>query len=75
MEEITIKRENLKDVFSNLKVVKSLMNLYREDEDKLSYEKYLSEFVGIYCVICTLELEEEWQKWQIEYDKNEGEIK
>ena len=36
MEEITIKRENLEDVFSNLKVVKSLMNLYREDEDKLS---------------------------------------
>ena len=72
MEEITIRRENLEDVFSNLKVIKSLMNLYREDEDKLHYEKYLSEFVGIYCAICTLELEEEWQKWQIEYDKTKG---
>ena len=75
MEEITIKRENLEEVFSNLKVIKSLMNLYREDEDKLHYEKYLSEFVGIYCAICTLGLEEEWQKWQIEYDKTKRGIK
>ena len=72
MEEIIIKRENLEEVFSNLKVIKSLMNLYREDEDKLHYEKYLSEFVGIYCAICALELEEEWQKWQMEYDKMNG---
>ena len=62
MEEITIKHENLEDVFSNLKVIKSLMNLYRENEDKLHYEKYLSEFVGIYCAIsATLLLIQEYK--------------
>lgn len=75
MEEITIKRENLEDVFSDLKVAKSLMNLYRENEDKLLYEKYLSKFVGIYYTICILGLEEQWQEWQIEYDKTKGGIK
>lgn len=72
MEEITIKCKNLEDIFSNLKVVKSLVGLYRRRDDELHYEKYLSEFVGIYCAICTLGLEEEWQKWQIEYEKTKG---
>lgn len=40
-----------------------------EGKDEISYEKYLSEFVGIYGTLVLLDLENRWQKWQIEYDK------
>lgn len=75
MEEITIGRKNLEEAFSNLKATKSLMNIYKKNNDELLYEKYLAEFVGIYYTICVLGLEEEWQEWQIEYDKTKGGIK
>ena len=63
---ITIDEKNLEQVFSNLKTVKKLRDTY-EGKDEISYEKYLSEFVGIYGTLVFLDLENRWQKWQIEH--------
>lgn len=68
-EEYVIKGSDLEKVFESLKLVKINMYLF-ENEDKILYEKYLSEFVGIYCAIFQLGLEDEWQKWQMEYDES-----
>ena len=64
---ITIEDENLEKIFSNLKVIKQLRDMYEKNGDELQYEKYLSEFCGIYGVINLLGLEEEWQQWQIKH--------
>ena len=66
MIQITIDEKNLEQAFSHLKTVKELRDIYK-DRDEISYEKYLSEFVGIYGTLTYLGLEEEWQKWQIEH--------
>ena len=66
MIQITIDEKNLEKVFSNLKTVKELRDTY-EGEDEIFYEKYLSEFVGIYGTLVFLDLEDRWQKWQIEH--------
>lgn len=70
MIQITIDEKNLEQVFSNLKTVKKLRDIY-EGKDEISYEKYLSEFVGIYGTLVFLDLEERWQKWQIEHSNDE----
>ena len=64
---ITIEDENLEMIFSNLKVIKQLRDIYKKNGDELQYEKYLSEFCGIYGVIVLLGLEEEWQQYQIKH--------
>ena len=71
MIQITIDEKKLEEVFSHLKTVKNLRDMY-EGKDEISYEKYLSEFVGIYGTLVLLDLENRWQKWQIEYDKTKG---
>jgi len=67
MIQITIDEENLEKIFSNLKTVKDLRDMYYKNKDEISYEKYLSEFVGIYGTLVYLNLEDRWQKWQIEH--------
>ena len=62
---ITIEDENLEMIFSNLKVIKQLRDIYKKNGDELQYEKYLSEFCGIYETLVLLGLEEEWQEWQV----------
>jgi hypothetical protein len=47
--------------------VKDLRDMYYKNKDEISYEKYLSEFVGIYGTLVYLNLEDRWQKWQIEH--------
>ena len=66
MIQITIDEKNLEQAFSHLKTVKKLRDIY-EGKDEISYEKYLSEFVGIYGTLVYLNLEDRWQKWQIEH--------
>lgn len=70
MIQITIDEENLEKIFSNLKTVKDLRDMYYKNKDEISYEKYLSEFVGIYGTLVYLNLEDRWQKWQIEHLNN-----
>lgn len=67
MIQITIDEEDLEKIFSNLKTVKDLRDMYYKNKDEISYEKYLSEFVGIYGTLVYLNLEDRWQKWQIEH--------
>lgn len=67
MIQITIDEENLGKIFSNLKTVKDLRDMYYKNKDEISYEKYLSEFVGIYGTLVYLNLEGRWQKWQVEH--------
>lgn len=57
MIQITIDEENLEKIFSNLKTVKDLRDMYYKNKDEISYEKYLSEFVGIYGTLVFLDLE------------------
>lgn len=66
MIQITIDEKNLEQAFSHLKTVKKLRDIY-ENEDEIAYEKYLSEFIGIYGTLVYLDLENRWQKWQIEH--------
>lgn len=66
MNQITIDEKKLEEVFSHLKTVKKLRDIY-EGKDEIFYEKYLSEFIGIYGTLVTLDLEYRWQKWQIEH--------
>lgn len=67
---IKIEKEKLDEVFSNLKVIKDLCNIY-ENVDEIMYRKFLSEFVAILCVLGTLGLDNEWYKWQIEHENEE----
>lgn len=67
MIQIIIDEENLEKIFSNLKTVKDLRDMYYKNKDEIFYEKYLSEFVGIYGTLVYLNLEDRWQKWQIEH--------
>lgn len=69
MIQITIDEKNLEQVFSHLKTVKKLRDTY-EGKDEISYEKYLSEFVGIYGTLVFLDLENRWQEWQIKHSNN-----
>ena len=69
-EEYTIKGSDLEKVFESLKLVKINTYLFEKNEDKTLYEKFLSEFVSLYCAIIQLGLEDEWQKWQMEYDES-----
>ena len=69
MIQITIDEKNLEQVFSHLKTVKKLRDTY-EDKDEISYEKYLSEFVGIYGTLVFLDLENRWQEWQIKHSND-----
>ena len=55
--------------FFSSKTVKKLRDIY-EGKDETSYEKYLSEFVGIYGTLVFLDLENRWQKWQIEHSND-----
>ena len=64
---ITIEDENLEMIFSNLKVIKQLRDMYKKNGDELQYEKYLSEFCGIYGILVLLGLEEKWQQWQVKH--------
>ena len=66
MKTIRIKESQLEDIFSNLKITKSLYEIY-ENKDKVLYERYLSEFVGVYLTLVTLGLDDEWYKWQFEH--------
>lgn len=66
MIQITIDEKNLEQVFSHLKTVKNLRDIY-EGRDIIFYDKYLSEFIGIYETLVLLDLENRWQKWQIEH--------
>ena len=68
MDTLTINRSDLEHVFRNLKTVKNIKDAYEGDPDRITYEKYLSEFVGIYCAIVTLGLVTEWDEWQLNYD-------
>ena len=67
MIQITIDEKNLEKIFSNLKTVKDLRDIYYKNKDEISYEKYLSEFVGIYGTLVYLNLEDRWQKWQMQH--------
>ena len=67
MIQIIIDEENLEKIFSNLKTVKDLRDMYYKNKDEIFYEKYLSEFVGIYGTLVYLNLEGRWQKWQVEH--------
>lgn len=67
MIQITIDEEDLEKIFSNLKTVKDLRDMYYKNKDEISYEKYLSEFVGIYGTLVYLNLEDRWQKWQMQH--------
>lgn len=66
MIQITIDEKNLELVFSHLKTVKKLRDIY-ENKDEVAYEKYLSEFVGVYGTLVFLDLEGRWQEWQIKH--------
>lgn len=65
-EEIKINSSNLELIFENLKIIKENRDWCERNGDDM-YEKYLSEFVGIYTTITLLGLENRWQKWQIEH--------
>ena len=67
MIQIIIDEENLEKIFSNLKTVKDLRDMYYKNKDEIFYEKYLSEFVGIYGTLVYLNLEDRWQKWQMQH--------
>lgn len=64
---INIKREDLEDVFKNLKAIKTIRDSYEEEGNIILYERYLSEFVGIYCTLISLNLVNEWDMWQINH--------
>lgn len=70
MKTIQIKESQLEEIFSSLKTTKSLCEIY-ENKDKILYERYLSEFVGVYLTLFTLGLGDEWSKWQIEHEDEE----
>ena len=67
MIQITIDEKNLEEVFSNLKVVKDLRDIYQKNGDEVLYGRFLAEFVGIYRTLVCLDLEDRWQKWQIKH--------
>lgn len=67
MIQITIDEKNLEEVFSNLKVVKDLRDIYQKNGDEVLYDRFLAEFVGIYGTLVCLDLEDRWQKWQIKH--------
>ena len=67
MIQIIIDEENLEKIFSNLKTVKDLRDMYYKNKDEIFYEKYLSEFVGIYGTLVYLNLESRKKKWQVEH--------
>lgn len=70
MKTIQIKESQLEEVFSSLKTTKNSCKKY-ENIDKVLYERYLSEFVGVYLTLFTLGLGDEWHKWQIEHEDEE----
>lgn len=70
MKTIQIKESQLEEIFSSLKTTKNLCEIY-ENIDKVLYERYLSEFVGVYLTLFTLGLGDEWHKWQIEHEDEE----
>lgn len=70
MKTIQIKESQLEEIFSSLKTTKSLCEIY-ENKDEVLYERYLSEFVGVYLTLFALGLGDEWHKWQIEHEDEE----
>lgn len=70
MKTIQIKESQLEEIFSSLKTIKSLCEIY-ENKDKVLYERYLSEFVGVYLTLFAFGLDDEWHKWQIEHEDEE----
>lgn len=70
MKTIQIQESQLEEVFSSLKTTKELCDIY-ENRNEVLYEKYLAEFVGIFCTLNTLGLDEEWYKWQVKHGDEE----
>ena len=67
MMQITIDEKNLEEIFSNLKVVKSLRDTYKKDGDEVLYNRFLAEFVGIYGTLTLLGLDDKWSEWQMKH--------
>ncbi len=65
MKTVTITEEQMEKVFQRLSIVKDIRDSFEKDENQLMYLKTLSEFCGIYGVICDFGIEDEWYKWQI----------
>lgn len=72
MKTVTITEEQMEKVFQHLSIVKDINDSFKKDEDQLMYQKSLSEFCGIYGVICDLGIEDEWYKWQTEQIRRES---
>ena len=64
MKTVTITEEQMEKVFQHLSVVKDIRDSFEKDENQLMYQKTLSEFCGIYGVICDFGIEDEWYEWQ-----------
>ena len=67
MMQITIDEKNLEEVFSHLKVVKYLRDIYEKDGNEVLYNRFLAEFVGIYGTLNLLGLDDKWSEWQIKH--------
>lgn len=72
MKTVKITEEQMEKVFQHLSIVKHINDSFKKDEDQLMYQKSLSEFCGIYGVICDLGIEDEWYKWQTEQIRRES---
>ena len=67
MIQVAIDEKNLEEVFSHLKVVKDLRDIYEKDGNEVLYDRFLAEFVGIYGTLNLLGLEDKWQEWQMKH--------
>ena len=67
MIQVEIDEKNLEEVFSHLKVVKGLRDIYQKNGNEVLYDRFLAEFVGIYSTLTLLGLEDRWQEWQMKH--------
>jgi predicted regulator of amino acid metabolism with ACT domain len=67
MIQVAIDEKNLEEVFSNLKVIKDLRDIYEKDGNEVLYDRFLAEFVGIYGTLTLLGLDDKWSEWQIKH--------
>ena len=67
MIQVEIDEKDLEQIFSNLKVVKGLRDIYAKNGNEVLYDRFLAEFTGIYCTLCLLGLDDKWSEWQIKH--------
>lgn len=60
---ITINSAQLEEVFSHFRVIIYNRDWAAKENDQETYQKYLSEFCGIFTVLVKLGLYDEWIRW------------